>query len=246
MKQRMKTIIIFAFFALAIFIWQKVYKRNNAIKECENMAETICLEYGIDNVGVDTICSGRYDGYTLYQLNVNGNFDDVSMDDVYQMVKSIDKIMMKCDDVLLLKRITLNNDEYELDVLNEKELTCNGETVYVYVSDDDKIMMDDLKNKLPYIGMREEFLEYTLLGKADSVEKCRDFYSLQPRARYKTYEWEATNSHGWYKITVRYRMHRSQQFDDYIDLPIDNGYVSSITWTAENGIVQNKNDTDIY
>lgn len=99
---------------------------------------------------------------------------------------------------------------------------------------------------LPYLGMREEYLQYTSLGKADSVEKCLDFDSLVARARSKTYEWKKTSEHGWYKITVRYRLHHSHNVDDYEDLPASNGYVSNITYTDENGNMQTENYVDTY
>lgn len=99
---------------------------------------------------------------------------------------------------------------------------------------------------LPYLGMREEYLQYTSLGKADSVEKCLDFDSLVARARSKTYEWEKTSEHGWYKITVCYRLHHSHNVDDYEDLPASNGYVSNITYTDENGNMQTENYVDTY
>lgn len=44
--------------------------------------------------------------------------------------------------------------------------------------------------ELPFVGMREEYLNYTSLGKADTIEKCRGFDALVPRARSKTYKWE--------------------------------------------------------
>lgn len=87
-----------------------------------------------------------------------------------------------------------------------------------------------------YVGMREHQLDDTILGKPDSIELCIGFYELQTRARSKTYEWESNNEHGWYKITVSYRMHNSHRFDDYVDLPSDDGYVSSITWTNGKGV----------
>lgn len=96
--------------------------------------------------------------------------------------------------------------------------------------------------ELPYVGMSEEYLNYTSLGKADTIEKCRDFDALVPRARSKTYKWEKTSEHGWYKITVSYRKHFSHRADDYVDLPASNGFVSSITYYDENGQMK----TDYY
>lgn len=129
-----------------------------------------------------------------------------------------------------------------------------GSTEYSYDFEGDKLVyFNDTETEkkesapeLPYVGMREEQLQYTSLGKPDSIEKCRDFDKLQTRAQYKTYEWESTSEHGWYKITVRYRMHNSHRVDDYVDLPTSNGYVSSITYTDENGMIQTEDYVDTY
>lgn len=129
-----------------------------------------------------------------------------------------------------------------------------GSTEYSYDFEGDKLVyFNDTETEkkerapeLPYVGMREEHLRYTSLGEPDSIEKCRDFDKLQTRAQYKTYEWEATSEHGWYKITVRYRKHNSHKVDDYVDLPTSNGYVSSITYTDENGRMQTENYVDTY
>lgn len=99
---------------------------------------------------------------------------------------------------------------------------------------------------LPYVGMREEYLQYTSLGKPDLIEKCRDFDVLVARAKHKTYEWGNPFEHGWYKIIVSYRQHFSRRFDDYEDLPASNGFVSSITYTDENGHIVTENYTDTY
>lgn len=222
-----------------ITIWPKSEKKEPSFEECKSKAITLCSEYGISNVEVNISYSQKNNKYDVYLLRVKGTFSNVSMANIYQLVKSIDSIMIDYDNTLLLTEVILNDKIY--DILNKNELTCNYTTVYTYVSDSDKQAIENLKDKLPYVGMREKFLEYTSLGKADSIEKCRDFYSLQTRARYTTYEWDATAEHGWYKITVRYRMHNSHQHDDYVDLPSDNGYVSSITYTDQNGIIQMEN-----
>lgn len=119
----------------------------------------------------------------------------------------------------------------------------NGKLAYFNDTDTEK---KQSAPDIPYLGMREEYLQYTSLGKADSVEKCLDFDSLVARARSKTYEWEKTSEHGWYKITVSYRLHHSHNVDDYEDLPASNGYVSNITYTDENGNMQTENYVDTY
>ncbi len=93
-------------------------------------------------------------------------------------------------------------------------------------------------NQYPCVGMREEYLRYTILGEPDSVEKCRDFDKLVPRAQSKEYEWEKTDEHGWWKVTVFYTDNKTGKVTDTVDLPSNNGIVFSITYTDENGVVQ--------
>lgn len=136
--------------------------------------------------------------------------------------------------------------------VTKKNLGGSTEYSYKFVNDtlayfnDSEIEDKQSSPNLPYVGMREEYLQYTSLGKADSVEKCLNFDVLEARARWKTYEWEKTSEHGWYKITVRYRLHRSHKVDDYEDLPASNGYVSSMTYTDENGNIKTENYVDTY
>lgn len=220
--------------------------KKKAFAECENKAESICLEYGIEDAFIDISYLHQYSGGgSVYLLKINGICKDMPMGDIYQLVKEVDSIRLDYN-ALLLEEVILNGKVYDLNEKNRKELTCNGVTVYIYGFEEDKKKEIQIRNNPPYVGMREEFLEDTVLGKADSVELCRDFYSLQTRARYKTYKWEPTGKYGKYIITVKYRMHKSHRVDDYIDLPADNGYVSNITYTDEKGETQTENYVDTY
>lgn len=221
-------------------------KKQVALDECKNKAETLCSNYGIESENIAISYSQKYEEYDVYILRVNGSFTDVSNKDLYQFVRTIDSLMIDYDNVLLLNNITLNGKVYNLGILNEKELECDGTTIYTYVSDDEKAARENWKNRLPCVGMREEYLEYTSLGKADSIEKCRDFDHLVARAQSKTYEWEATEAHGWYEVTVYYRKHRSHRVDDYEDLPSNNGYVESITYIGTNGQMKTDYYRDTY
>ena len=95
-------------------------------------------------------------------------------------------------------------------------------------------------SRFPYIGMREDELTETILGKPRSIKKCNGFDSLEPRARWKDYEWGNPRKPGWYKVTVRYRYHYSRRFDDYIDYPASNGYVAEISYNDKNGMMHSE------
>ena len=157
---------------------------------------------------------------------------------LYNLVSSIDRLMIDYDDTLLLSHIQINGNTYELDVLNDKILTCNDKEVYTYVSEEDKEKQKRYADDYPFVGMREEYLRCTILGEPDSVEKCRDFDKLQARAKSKEYKWEETDEHRWWKATVFYTDNKTGKVTDTVDLPSDNGIVFSITYTDENGVVQ--------
>lgn len=241
MRKKYKIILLSIIF---LFLAGITLKRNNMINIFKNSAEDLCQKYNINNANIDVTYSERYHDFDIYSLKIVSDLNNMTMDEIYQFVKSVDLLERDHEDTILRTHIKLNNNVYDLNSLNRKQLERNGITVYTYISDDDRRIRKSFKDKLPYIGMREEFLEYTSLGKADLIEECRDFDSLQVRARYKKYEWNSTSTHGWYKITVRYRKHNSHRFDDYIDLPTDNGYVSDITYIDENGEQQYKSEVD--
>ena len=130
---------------------------------------------------------------------------------------------------------------YELSYYTDNDIVeINGNWVYCKEREDIFTKEDiEVKNnapEFPYVGMSEEYLIYTSLGKPDSVEKCNNFDSLVARARWKKYEWNETPEHGWYRVTVEYRKYFSHNTKDYIDLPASNGYVSSISYYGRNGI----------
>ena len=134
---------------------------------------------------------------------------------------------------------------YEADIATAQKQLADSTAKYIA---DEKQRMKETTTGYPfYVGMRESELRSTILGAPDSVEKSLDFDVKVPRARHKTYKWELTSEHGWYKVTVRYRRHNSRRFDDYEDLPADNGYVSDISWVPSKGkTMRTVSITDTY
>ena len=94
----------------------------------------------------------------------------------------------------------------------------------------------DYSDIYPYYGMREEALGRCALGEPASVEPCRDFNGLVPRARYKTYVFGIYGKPLSGKFTVRYRWHYSHRVDDYQDLPATNGYVDWGWYVDSDGV----------
>ena len=87
----------------------------------------------------------------------------------------------------------------------------------------------------PSYGMREEVLKYCALG-TPTVKLCPSFYSLVPRARYKEYIFGEAGKALSGKITIRFRWHNSSRYDDYEDLPADNGYAASGFYYDSDGV----------
>ena len=84
---------------------------------------------------------------------------------------------------------------------------------------------EDYSDIYPFYGMREEALCRCTLGEPDSVEPCKDFNGLVPRARYKTYVFGTPGQPLSGEFTVRYRWRYSKRVSDYMDLPETIGYV---------------------
>ena len=87
----------------------------------------------------------------------------------------------------------------------------------------------------PSYGTRESVLKYCALG-TPTIEKCTDFDHLVARAQYKTYTYGTAGKPNSGKITVRYRFHHSNRFDDYTDYPSYNGYAASGYYFDAEGI----------
>lgn len=239
MKHKRKY-LIFIIIGVIVFatIVISLYKKKEAFNVCLETAKQLCIDNNVSINDVNIKYSQKYKEYNVYTIYVNAKSSNASMLDIYNLVKRLDGLTIDYDNTLLMTNIKIDGKEYELDVLNENILTCNGREIYAYVSEQEKNTRESLKSKYPYVGMREEYLKYTYLGEPDSIEKCIDFDKLLPRAKRKEYEWKETDEHGWWKVTVFYTDNKTGNAADTFDLPSDNGIVYSITYTDENGIIQ--------
>lgn len=232
------TTILLVLIIIIFTTYSKEKKRKEAFNNCIDTAKQICLDNNVDINDISINYSQQYKEYDVYTIYVDGNISNASMRDLYNLVIEIDDLMIDYDDTLLLSYIKINDKQYELDLLNKNVLICNDKEVYTYVSEEEKEKQKRYADVYPFVGMREEYLRYTILGEPDSVEKCNDFDKLVPRAQSKEYEWEATDNHGWWKVTVFYTDNKTGKVTDTVNLPSDNGIVISITYTDENGVVQ--------
>lgn len=100
---------------------------------------------------------------------------------------------------------------------------------------------------LPQLGMSEKYINYTKLGKADSVEKCVNFEHLVPRARSKKFTWGSMDDkEHYFSATVWYQRHWSNRVDDYTDYSDGEGYVFSITYFDANGMIHSEDMIGVY
>lgn len=204
--------------------WQKSVKKEEAFDKCKQDAKGICEEQGVLDVDIKISYSQKYEEYDVYMLTVNGTFEDIPLGNIYKLVKSVDSLMIDYDDTLLLTTVNLNNKVYALDTLNEKELTCDDVVVYTYVSETEKSMKETLKDKLPYEGLKEEYIGYTKLGEPEK-DFCRDYTKLQERARYITYTWRDGNGNKIAEATVR---HWDFETKKYVE-----GYISDMWFSSK-------------
>lgn len=89
-------------------------------------------------------------------------------------------------------------------------------------------------DEFPTVGMREDDL-YKLLGRPHKSEKCLDFDVLRIENKYKVCTWGSFPNPGFCQVHINYRYHWGSKYDEYIDYPISNGYVSNVTYVDEYG-----------
>ena len=216
MSKKYLTIIIISTvliigFVLIHYINQNI-KIEKAVNECIFSANQVCAEYGVENVDI------KMSLYTdeVYLLLINGELQQVNLSKIYDFVTDIEKIRFNYDDYLLIPEITLNGDDYELNFDNKKELERNHLVVFTYRTDEDKLRLENLKTKLPYIGMPEDDIAYTMLGEPDETERF-GYPNMVESHRWIKYRWRDDNGELQAEATVRHwDFNREERVDGYI------------------------------
>ena len=183
------TIGLMVLIIVLFFVYSREAKKKEAFDSCISTAKQICLDNNITVNDISIKYSKQYKEYNVYTLYVDGRSSKASMLDLYNLVRRIDNLIVDYEDTLLLSNIIVNGNKYELDVLNDKILTCDDKEVYTFVSEEDKKMKDVLKSKYPYEGLLEKYIGDTILGEPDKKEYSRDYSKKQERARWITYTW---------------------------------------------------------
>lgn len=196
----------------------------------ENKIRRKALEAGLDNVKVSAE-KKEEDLWTIYTVE-SSNFTDLSYDEIFALNKEITSFEK---DV----QYSCNGDIYECNN-RERLIEKNGQEFYNDY-ENSEVYQDEVEkdaerasyaNKYPSVGMREEFLPYTILGKPNEIEKCKDFDHYRSTRKTKTYTWYETENHGRWEVTVIYAEYKSSE-GGYEEYPTYNGIVGYMTYNEK-------------
>lgn len=175
------------------------------------------MRNGLEGVKV----SSEDDGWTTYIIQ-SSNFDTLSFDDMLEINENLSeysrRVRYVCNgDVYVCDNKIRSVDKNDIEIYNDYE---NSEA---YREEQEKEQeRATYADKYPCVGMREEFLPYTILGKPDKIEKCRNFEHYRSTRKSKTYTWYETEEHGQWKVTVKYAEWTGTEYETY---PTSNGIV---------------------
>lgn len=190
------------------------------------------ITFGLDNVWVSLNCKDQV--VTTYTIH-SSNFEDLSYDEMLELNEALSNHLS------FLRRLNYNCNGNLYECSNRyREIEKNGIEVYsdyenseAYREAQEKeAERAQYRNQYPYIGMREEFLPYTILGKPNEIEECRDFDRLRPNLKFKTYTWYETKEHGRWEVAVGYAELIDHKYG-YKEYPINNGVVAYMTYNEK-------------
>lgn len=132
MSKRKQIIILCSLILLTflIIISYTAWEKNSAFDDYISEARQTCEKYGIENLNLNIVYKYKYDGYNIYNLCVDGTFEDVELANIYQCIKELDSLYLDYRSSAVLLEVKFNGNEYKIDVLNENELKCNETVVY--------------------------------------------------------------------------------------------------------------------
>ena len=105
----------------------------------------------------------------------------------------------------------------------------------VPVQTEEQRLQEMYGSRYPKYGMSEKGLKHCILGKPVSVETCSDFYKIKISKRYRIYQFGESGKPKSGVITVRYWFY-SDMTKEFIDLPVNNGYVDHGIYYDEDGV----------
>ena len=200
--------------------------RKLEVENCLGKVNEFSNLYGVDIENAE-ISGPRKDGdWDRYTLRVDGIYRSKSYRNLYLFVKNVEDLFLDLKrSSSLSTQIQINGKYYKIDVLDEKKLVCDHEVVFTYRSNNDLSMAVTLKNQFPYVGLKEEYIDLTILGAADEKNYCRDYTKLQHRAQSIEYRWYDNSGNLQAIATVRHW--------DYERKCVVDAYISSIIFWGE-------------
>lgn len=190
------------------------------------------ISFGLDNVWVSSNCKDQV--VTTYTVH-SSNFEDLSYDEMLELNEALSNHLS------FLRRLNYNCNGNLYECSNRsREIEKNGIEVYSDYENSEayrevqekEAERAQYRNQYPYVGMREEFLQYTILGKPNEIEKCRNFEHYRSTRKTKTYTWYETQNHGRWEVTVVYAKYKSS-IGRYEEYPTNNGVVGYITYNKK-------------
>lgn len=221
---------------LIIFMGFEIFESKVSIKKNINMLDkevrTVSQEYdfSITNIQVDM-------QKNIYECKISSSdFSKLSPETMYLFYEELSNQVKTLNFSSSITKIECAESDYTFSASTVKK---NGNVIYDQLKEEKKKKEKEMKEKYshtyPQLGMREEALYYTILGKPDRITKCKDFDYLVPRAQSKKYEWGQPLKPGYFSVEVWYRKYLSHKCDDYEEYPPNNGYVFSIYYYDKNG-----------
>lgn len=172
-------LLIAIFIVLTIFavygISVNIEKQNIRNEITDYLSE----EHGLENIKIEFIEPGSTYKYRVevYSSNLNSlSYEKMTRIEYYfSSHTSFEPLEVE------VWKYICGKDSY---MIFPKTVYKNGEPVYEYTKKDIVVMYDK-----PFIGMKDDYIGNTKLGKPDKTELCRDYYALRPERRSVTYRW---------------------------------------------------------
>ena len=199
MKKKLIITFVVVLFGISIYLIPPLYKDIQLslnINHCIKDANILCNKYDISVYSISVQDVTFATGLSGHKLVLSGELSDVEYLSIFNFVQEIDSMSHNYRSLSLVYDIYLNGLHYELDVLNENELNCNGNTIYTYISPEEQEEIEkaerakiELQDMYPYEGLPEKYISYTKLGPPSEKEYSFDYDRMQERARHIEYRW---------------------------------------------------------
>ena len=106
------------------------------------------------------------------------------------MKKSKAIVFIVCISIVVIGLLYIGNKNTNNSNLKNNSNILENTAVY-NDTNEESIIVDNYE--VPYVGMKENQINNTMLGRATEIEKCRDFDHLKASHKVKTYRWYKNN-----------------------------------------------------